>query len=318
MSAYGASNVVPVREWFLARRYIDTNAIFNTMDIYEPIIKDGMREAAIFHQWTEHAISAVYESLLPMPVELYESGRIIFFAEDQSANAYLLIGGEVEIFVDGGISFSEDTTHGCYWFGDEQLFADLPRMLSARAKTPCQVVVFPALSFATILNKFTGEEEESRKLSQLHSQWIRYFHTRDELIYKKHPFVSNIMWVQNVLRHSDAFKHCPHKFLYTISLATILKTVKSGEVVMSQEEGVEREMCLLLQGGCVVMRTNAQDSDENLYSGDVFYFNATYEEKSHVLALEGCVLGLLSKSAIEQVMAMYPDALVNVHWDEDI
>ena len=74
--------------------------------------------------------------------------------DDEDCNAYLLIQGNVEIFSgkkDSLEIFNSGPTG--LWFGDEQLFCKTKRRISAKAHTPCILMIITYENLQVITNE---------------------------------------------------------------------------------------------------------------------------------------------------------------------
>ena len=305
------STILPIKHWIVQQKYIDTNAIFPAMDISQTIIKKGMLQTPLFYDWSEDAISLVYESVLPSPIEIYSPSEIIFFQEDQMPHGYLLISGEIEVFGKNS-SIILHAKSESIWFGDEQLFSNNPKLLTAKARSPCHVVTFTSESFALITHEFVSE---TNKLMKINNYWRRHLNMRDHHLYEKYNEVMNMMFLSHNLRQSDIFNYSDACFMYYIALGTILRLVNKDDVIMVHDYSAECEplIILILLGGGVVTKPD-DDCDINLYPGDTFYFDKNHEPKSQIKAIEESLIGFISKSLIEDVKNIYPEALVNLVW----
>lgn len=311
--------LMPMKEWYLKQKYLDTNSMFPSMEITSLLIENSMLACPFFYGWSRMALQCIYKSLLPSAIEIYSPSNVIFFPYDQMACAYLLLHGEMEIFSDNR-SIVVNAKNDVIWFGDEQLFCSNRKSLTARALSLCQLITFPVELFENINEDY----EEYAELVQIGNLWERHLQTRDVELYERYFDFMNLFSLMYQLKQSNIFNYTDSTFLYYISFGFVTQLFKVNETIMvhvnereklsNNGEGEESPLLMLmLTGSCIVMKMDV-DSDENLHPGDMFYFNSTYEDKCHVKTLEDSLIAIISKQHIDNLKSKFPEALINIDW----
>ena len=104
-------------------------------------------------------------------------------------------------------------------------------------------------------------------------------------------------------------------FLYLCALGMSMQQFSRDKVVLVHDSDMDCVCVVVLRGGCVVVRPAEDDAEVNLYEGDVFCFDESYEEKSHVRCVEDSVVGFVGREVVEGVLQWYPDAIVKMKWN---
>jgi CRP-like cAMP-binding protein len=102
-----------------------------------------LRDIGLFGGLSDEALQHLATSL---KILKRSSDELIFHEGDQAREFYVIMRGEVEIFkvLKGGVEARLATLAQGHWFGEMSVLDVQPRSVSARAMSPCRLLVITA------------------------------------------------------------------------------------------------------------------------------------------------------------------------------
>lgn len=297
---------IPLNNWFLQKKYLDISNLFPVGEISSKVIKFCLMHAPVFDEWSESALSEVCKSITLFCIEVYPPDSIIYSADDEDAFGYLLLHGSVKL-CDGDtlVCIIPETQNGT-WFGDELLFCSSKRFLTAKAVTTCQIISLTPDYFSPVLKDFPTE---SLKLANVSKKWNTSLQQRNTNLYHQYLSFMNVTALNFLLNKTKPFQNVNYNFLYFLTLSIQFSIKQEGDKITEYSEDEDDQVVIIFKGSVDVHSLVSKEFSK-LLPLDVFYLSPERSGVVKIVATEETLVGHVNRSAIESVMDIYPDTVI--------
>lgn len=303
-------DLVPMEKWFIKQSYIDCSSLFSLNQVSKIVIQNQMLHCPLFHGWTEDAISYIYDQLQKESIEIYQPGVCLTFENDEEMHIMILLKGAVELIKDQKHIASFSSVDGCFCFHDDSLFVeDAKQLFTIKSTTTCQIVTFTQEHFQAVMENFAME---SSKLMGWCHRWNTFYENTtvvmdnySELVY--HPLLIC------TLKETELFSSASHTFLCRLILGTVFKIHDKNSCILEVDSNnrSNKIIVLLIKGSAEVFDGS---KNQNLASGDLFYFHASQSGSKYIKAITECVVGYISSNLTQTIMSEFPEMVISLDW----
>ena len=297
--------IATMQTWFIKQGYLDVSGLFPTFDLPRAILKRNLCKCPLFYGWSKDAVAEVVDQLPKYIIEIHQPDTCLLFENDSLWCMFLLLEGSIEL-LSKGVSLLQLESHSgdCISLCEENIFCfNQSSVYSYKVTQTSHCITLHQEYLDLILKNFPVE---SAKLMEWKQLWQEFLKVNSDLAKNDLAFTHPAHVIKLFKEKANFEATIPSMvYLYEMSLRMDFFFAESNDPVMKidADYNLEPLIFVVLKGQLTISAPS--NSNLSIKSNEIFYLNPDFPLKTMVTTKEQSLVGVLSKSLINELNIKY-------------